>query len=295
MRTEGDSWDITTSVGATALLVAAARALEARQATPLALDPYAEVFVRAVGGDWADLLDGKAPEHRLVSEWGEVFQTFQGARTRYFDNYFRDVADAGVRQIVILAAGLDSRGYRLPWPDGTVIYELDQPQVQEFKRAVLAEHGDEPTAERREIAIDLRDDWPQALRDGGFDPTRPSAWIAEGLLLYLPAAAQNQLFSGIDALSVPGSYVAVEERAPLDSAEFEAAAERARDAGNDFFTLVYNERHQAAADWFGARGWGVVATALNDYLREVGRPVPPPGTEAETMTSGITLVRAVKT
>ena len=95
-----------------------------------------------------------------------------------------------MRQIVIPAAGLDSRAYRLAWPDGTVVFELDQPQVLEFKHEVLAGSGDAPTAERREIAVDLRDDWPQALRRSGFDPSRPSAWIVEGLLVYLPAAAQ---------------------------------------------------------------------------------------------------------
>jgi methyltransferase (TIGR00027 family) len=159
--------------------------LEAQKPEPLAVDPYAAVFCRAVSGEWADLLDGGAADHRLNTEFGEYFQSFQGARTKYFDNYFRNAVDAGVRQIVILAAGLDSRGYRLPWPAGTVIFELDQPRVLEFKREVLAEHGDAPTAERREIAVDLRDDWPQALRDHGFDPGKPSAWLAEGLLIYL--------------------------------------------------------------------------------------------------------------
>ncbi|MBV8928617.1 MAG: class I SAM-dependent methyltransferase, partial [Mycobacteriaceae bacterium] len=195
MRTDNDSWDITTSVGQTALFVATARALEARKPEPLAVDPYAEVFCRAIGGAPADVLDGNAPDHPLMSEFGEHFVNFQAARTRYFDLYFGAVADAGVRQVVLLAAGLDSRAYRLRWADGTVVYELDQPQVLEFKREVLSRHGDRPTADRREIAIDLRDDWPQTLKHSGFDPAQPSAWIAEGLLIYLPATAQHQLFT----------------------------------------------------------------------------------------------------
>jgi methyltransferase (TIGR00027 family) len=296
MRTDGDTWDITTSVGSTALFVAATRALEAQRDEPLALDPYAEVFVRAVGGVWSDLLDGKAPDHQLASpDFGVAFRAFQGGRTRYFDNYFHDAADAGVRQIVILAAGLDSRGYRLPWPDGTVIYELDQPQVQEFKREVLAEHGDRPTAERREIAVDLRDDWPQALRDSGFDPTRPSAWIAEGLLIYLKGTAQDKLFSGIDALAAPGSYVAVEDSAPMDPAALVAAREAERAAGREgtFFSLIYNEQHQPAADWFTARGWRAVATPLRTYLRDLGRPIPSLDSE-NPMIGDVSLVSAVK-
>src|SRR3984885_8430178 len=224
VRTDDDDWDITTSVGSTALNVATARALEAQKPDPLVIDPFAEVFCRAVGGNAADVLDGKDPEHQLKTpDWGEHFVNFQGARTRYFDDYFRRAADAGVRQVVILAAGLDSRAYRLPWPDGTTIFELDRPQVLDFKREVLAEQGAQPNAERREVAIDLREDWPQALRDSGFDPAKPSAWIAEGLLIYLPVAAREQLFTGVDALASSGSHVAVEESAALPAEAYEAA------------------------------------------------------------------------
>lgn len=300
VRSEGDTWDITTSVGSTALFVATARALEAQKAEPLAVDPYAEIFCRAVGGSAADVLDGKDPGHQLKSaEFGEPFVNFQGARTRYFDDYFRRAAEAGVRQVVVLAAGLDSRAYRLDWPAGTVIFELDQPQVLDFKREVLAGVGAEPRAERREIAVDLRDDWPQALRDNGFDPDAPSAWIAEGLLIYLPASAQAELFAGIDGLAAPGSHVAIEDGAPMPAEAFEAAlaqerADAARGEGRVFFQLVYNEQVAPATEWFGSRGWDAKGTPLGDYLREVGRPVPGPDTEAGPMIGRNTLVRAVK-
>lgn len=106
MRTEDDSWDVTTSVGSTGLLVAAARALETQKADPLAIDPYAEVFCRAAGGEWADVLDGKLPDHYLTTgDFGEHFVNFQGARTRYFDEYFSRATAAGMKQVVILAAG----------------------------------------------------------------------------------------------------------------------------------------------------------------------------------------------
>jgi len=300
MRTEDDSWDITTSVGSTALFVATARALEAQKPDPLAVDPFAEIFCRAVGGPAADVLDGKVPEHQLKTpDWGDHFVTFQGARTKYFDDYFRRAADAGVRQVVILAAGLDSRAYRLPWPDATTIFELDRPQVLDFKREVLAEQGAKPNADRREVAVDLRDDWPKALQDSGFDAAKPSAWIAEGLLIYLPAAAQQQLFTGIDALAGTGSHVAAEDGAPMPAEAFQAAveAERAANAEGDersFFKLIYNEQHAPAQQWFGEHGWTAVATPLADYLREVGRPVPGPDTEAAPMIARNTLVRAVK-
>lgn len=299
MRSEGDNWDILTSVGSTALFVATARALEARKPDPQAVDPYAELFCRAAGQGWAEVLDGNAPDHDLNSDdYGEHFVTFQGARTRYFDAYFRRAADAGTRQVVILAAGLDSRAYRLPWPNGTTVFELDRPQVLDFKRAVLAEHGVKPRAERREIAVDLRDDWPQALQDNDFDPAMPSAWIAEGLMMYLPATAQEKLFIGIDSLACLGSHAAVEDCAPLPEEEFAARVEEERGIAESdqrpFYQLVYNQRFAPATDWFSARGWTTLGTPLNDYLGEAGRPLPAPELEAGSIFARITLVSATK-
>lgn len=263
------------------------------------MDPYAELFCRAVGGSWADVLDGTAADHELLSDdFGTHFVNFQGARTRYFDAYFQRAVDVGAAQVVVLAAGLDSRAYRLSWPDRTTIFELDRPQVLDFKREVLAAHNVQPRAERREIAIDLRDDWVGALRDSGFDPAEPSAWIAEGLLIYLPAAAQERLFAGIDSLACLGSHVAVEDGTPLPADEYAAKVEEERAAADGdqrpFFQLVYNERHAPAADWFGTRGWTAIGTPLTDYLIEVGRPVPGPESEAASMFARNTLVCATK-
>jgi methyltransferase (TIGR00027 family) len=296
VRTDNDNWDITTSVGSTALFVAASRALEARKADPLAVDKYAEAFCRAAGGEWIGAVEGTDPEHPLQTEFGENFVNFQGVRTKYFDEYFTRAIDAGITQIVLLAAGLDSRAYRLPWADGTVVYELDQPRVLEFKRETIDLLGEPPTAERREVAIDLRDDWPRALRESGFDPSRPSAWIAEGLLIYLPATAQEQLFTGIDALAGPGSFVAVEEGRPMPDEAFQAKRAEAVSSGeeNAFFTLVYNQQHAPAEQWFGEHGWDAVATPLHDLLARAGRPVPAPGSDAGVMTGTITLVAATK-
>lgn len=297
MRTDKDTWDITSSVGATALFVAAARALESQQDEPLAVDPYAELFCRAAGGPWPDILDGRGPDDRLRSEFGSVFQRYQGARTRYFDNYFRTAADAGIRQIVIVAAGLDSRAYRLSWPDGTVVFELDQPKVLEFKREVMAEHGAGPTAERREVAVDLREDWPKALRHSGFDLAQGSAWLVEGLLMYLPASAREQLYTGIESLSAAGSRVALEDMSTLDTDTVEA--KRAEERGNadqasQFFSLIYNEEHGGAAQWFGERGWDTEATLAADYYQQLGQPVPPPDTDGGQMLNSGSLVTARK-
>lgn len=298
MRSDKDSWDITTSVGSTALFVAAARALEARKPDPLAVDPYAEIFCRAAGGPWSGLLDGSGGQHPLTTEdFGTHFVTYQGARTRYFDDYFAAASAAGVRQAVLLAAGLDSRAYRLDWPASSVVFELDQPRVLDFKRRTLQSRGAVPNAERREIAVDLRDDWPSALRAGGFRDDLPSAWIAEGLLIYLPAAAQAALFAGIDSLAAAGSRLALEEGRPMDREAFAAkvaAAQAAEDIRGQWWQLVYNEQCAPAADWFSGRGWSTTVTPLTGYLLSMGRQVPPAGAEVTNMVDSITLVSAVK-
>ena len=112
------------------------------------------------------------------------------ARTRYFDEFFADAAGAGIRQAVVLASGLDTRAYRLDWPTGMAVFEIDQPAVIEFKTTTLAGLGAEPKADLRPVAVDLREDWSTELNAAGFEPTRPSAWIAEGLFGYLAPESQ---------------------------------------------------------------------------------------------------------
>ncbi|WP_405164262.1 SAM-dependent methyltransferase [Nocardia sp. NBC_01499] len=297
MRTEGDTWDINTSVGSTAVFVAAARALAGRRPEPLAVDPYAEVFVRAAGPEWADLLDGKVTEHSLLDPgFGASFQTFQEARTRYFDDYFAAVMAAGVRQIVILAAGLDARAYRLPWPDGTIVYELDLPPVLEFKRQALAANGDKPRADRREVPVDLREDWPKALREHGFDPAAPTAWLVEGLLPYLPADATDQLFDNIERTSAPGSRVAIEElgKQPEPAGTEVEQPESVVAARSDWESLVYNEQRPDAVRWFTARGWHAEGISLPDYLESLGRKTAVASDSVQLMPSLIGLTTAVR-
>ena len=303
LRSHDDTWDIATSVGSTAVMVAASRAGETASADPLIRDPYAKILVAGAGtGIWEFVLDGDfgaklAEEDPEAAAIFEHMGNYQAVRTHFFDAFFAEAAAAGIGQIVILASGLDSRAYRLDWPAETVVFELDQPQVLDFKRATLA--GVRPTANRREVAVDLRGDWPRALLERGFDPSSPSAWIAEGLLIYLPATAQVALFAGIDALSAAGSHVAVEEAVPMDAAVFAAKQQEEQRGdgsarGGPFFQLVYNEQHEPAAQWFGVRGWTSDMTPLPDYLRAHGRPVPSPESDAGAMTGTISLVSAIK-
>ncbi len=214
-RTDNDTWDLATSVGATATMVAAARARATNADDPLIDDRFAEPLVRAVGVDffsrWATGELDPADVDDLDIAWGiQLMTNLLTARTRYFDAFFLDATAAGIRQAVILASGLDARGYRLSWPPGMTVFEIDQPQVVEFKTATLADLGAESTAELRMVPIDLRQDWPAALRQAGLATERPTAWIAEGLLGFLPPEAQDRLLDSITALSAAGSRLATE-------------------------------------------------------------------------------------
>ena len=210
-RTENDTWDLASSVGATATAVAAQRAIASKGPEPLLNDPFADPLVRAVGSDvFVKLLDNEIDRSDDPLLNRQAVNEQVTVRTRYFDDFFMQATESGVRQAVILASGLDTRAYRLAWPAGTMVYEIDQPEVIEFKTRVLADLGAAPAAERRTVAIDLRDDWPAALVEAGFDANAPTAWGAEGLLVYLPAEAPHKLFDNIVALSAPGSRIATE-------------------------------------------------------------------------------------
>ena len=286
LRSNDDSWDIATSVGTTAVMVAAARARETESADPLIRDPYARALVAGAGaGMWENFLDDSVAE-RIKSadpEIAAIFENmlgYQAVRTHFFDAFFAGAVAAGIRQVVILASGLDSRAYRLEWPAGTVVYEIDQPMVLEYKAAALAECGAEPTAVRREVPIDLRQDWPAALKAAGFDTTRPAAWLAEGLLMYLPADAQDRLFEQITTLSAPGSRLSVEAIRHHDEERRERMRERwqkmADDIGIernvDIADLTYNDPDRAdATEWLGAHGWDASGTSSTDEMRRLNR------------------------
>jgi methyltransferase (TIGR00027 family) len=286
LRSDDDSWDIATSVGITAVMVAAARARETESPHPLIRDPYARVLVAGADtGVWASFLDPAMQERVAAADphAAALFANMLGylaVRTLFFDTFFADAAASGIRQMVILAAGLDSRAYRLSWPPGTVVYEIDQPKVLEYKAATLTEHGAAPHADRREVAVDLRGDWPAALRAAGFDPASPTAWLAEGLLMYLPAEAQDRLFEQIGELSAPGSRIsaeAVRHRDEDSRAQMRARWEKmADDMGIertvDIADLTYNDPHRAdLTEWLNAHGWHATGTASADEMRRLDR------------------------
>jgi methyltransferase (TIGR00027 family) len=291
-RTADDSWDIATSVGATAVMVALARAAETASADPLIRDQFAEPLVSTpelegvreqVAAWWAggpdDGSDDGAPDSTVDSQ---NMIDYQAVRTHFFDDYFAEAVAAGIRQVVLLAAGLDSRAYRLDWPAGTTVYEIDLPKVLEYKAATLADHGAEPITDRRAVPVDLRHDWPQALRDAGYDPTQSTAWLAEGLLPFLPAAAQEAMFASVDALSGPGSRVAVEvfgvdpekrEEAKAKWNELKAWREaRGQDTSFNPFDLWFEDGHKIdCAGAFAAHGWDTSTVGAREEGSRLGR------------------------
>ncbi|BBY05729.1 class I SAM-dependent methyltransferase [Mycobacterium noviomagense] len=262
VRTESDSWDLATSVGATATMVAAQRALSSERG--LIDDPFAAPLVRAVGIDvYTRLVNGEIPVGEGSDFDPDRMARGMAVRTRFYDRHFLDAVESGVRQVVILAAGLDARAYRLPWPAGTVVYEVDLPEVIDFKTSTLRKLGAEPKVERRTVAVDLRDDWPAALREAGFDSGAPAAWSAEGLVVYLPSDAQDALFDHITALSARCSRLALEfvpDTAIFADERWRAHHERMVELGFDvvdFNELVYHGERSHIVEYLSRSGWQV--------------------------------------
>jgi methyltransferase (TIGR00027 family) len=286
-RSDDDSWDLATSVGATATMVAAGRARATRSG--LIDDPFAEPLVRAVGVDfltrWATGNLTGADVDTGSTGWGLAqMPAAMAARTRYFDAFFAAAAQAGIRQAVILASGLDARAHRLDWPAGMTVYEIDQPAVIDFKSGTLSTLGAKPAATVRTVAIDLRDDWPTALIDAGFDVTAPSAWIAEGLFGYLPPEAQDRLLDAVTRLSAPGSRIGTEAVPNQGDIDLDAARAKMREATAkwrehgfdlDFAELGFEGERHDVGTYLDARGWTSVGTSMGDLLAEYGLPAIP--------------------
>jgi methyltransferase (TIGR00027 family) len=272
-RTDDDSWDLASSVGATATMVAAARAMASKRADAVIDDPFAEPLVRAAGVDlFTKLVSGELAPDDVGSGWmPDVF----AARAKFFDDFFAGAWQAGIRQFVILAAGLDARAHRLPWPAGSTLYEIDQPEVIEFKNATLADIAAGPRTEVRTVGIDLRDAWPDALQRRGFDPGDRTAWIAEGLLIgFLPGEVQDRLLDDITALSAPGSRFAVDHlpKPELLAAMMQTTALNWHEHGLhlDFGGLYYVGDRNNAETYLGEHGWDTADRGIDALFGACG-------------------------
>ena len=277
-RTDDDSWDITEGVGQTALGVAMARADETTNELPLFSDPYAQLFLdAATERGWRHPLPYMIERIRSIGGYA-------ASRTKWFDEFFIAAGANGIEQAVILAAGLDARAWRLPWVDSSTVYEIDQPKVLAFKAETLRAHDATPATRYVPVPVDLRQDWPKALVEAGFDPAEPAAWAAEGLLPYLPADAQDLLFERIVELSVGGSRLGVESFSAgfFDRDYLASRREQMRrlreEAGDDpdvnapdTQDLWYIEDRTDVADWLTEHNWAVSSVESIDLMTRYGR------------------------
>ena len=259
-RTDDDSWDLKTGVGTTAAAIVAMRALASKRPKPLIDDPLAQPLVEALGVDhYLRMANGDATDSGFDLA---LMADGMAVRTVFFDGFFAAAMATGVRQAVILACGLDTRPHRLAWPAGTTVFEVDQPGVIDAKVRAMAQVGATPNAELHSVGIDLRQDWPAALRAQGFDADLPTAWIAEGLMGYLPPEAQDRLFDTITGLSAPGSHLAADwlpDSAAMTSDRARAvyAAERQRSDGaiQDPGELIYHGKRNDVDAYLKGLGW----------------------------------------
>ncbi|NLU71923.1 SAM-dependent methyltransferase [Streptomyces sp. HNM0575] len=315
-------WDIVTGVGLTALAVAAGRAAESTRTDALIRDPYASRLVAAAqapvpfpfadgtenggadgaggGGEANGGANGEAngDGHPLSfpgmgageQEIWTATSEYVGLRSRVFDDYFLSASEDGIRQVVILASGLDTRAYRLGWPSGTVCFELDQPAVLEFKSKTLQEEDATAGCEHRLVPIDLRHDWGAALEAAGFDASRPTAWLAEGLLPYLPPEAETRLFEEVSRLSAPGSRFAVERIDDLTNLlDDPVLRERSKDLGMDIGALFPGGERVPAQDQLAGLGWRLEHRSIEESAADLGRrpdPSMPMFTDHVTHTFG---------
>ncbi|GLW90298.1 SAM-dependent methyltransferase [Actinokineospora globicatena] len=260
-------------VGLTALMVAAGRAIETHRPDSLARDEYAERFVRAAhaSASWPTRIDD-APDGDSNPLWGRLCRYF-GLRTRVFDDFLLESTRAGNRQVVLLGAGLDSRALRLDWPPDCVVHEIDRAEVLAFKDTVL---GEAPPS-RRSIPTDLRGDWAQALLAGGFSPAAPTTWLAEGILLYLPAAAERHLISTVDSLSAPGSDLAYEIKLDLGSPANPLYTSTRDQTGIDLPALFNPDPRPDSTTTLHTHGWSTTTHTPFHFTHHHGRgPHPEP-------------------
>lgn len=281
-RTNNDSWEITSGVGATALGMALARAQETAREQPLFTDACAGIFIdEAIQAGWDPspvAVNRQAPT-TSIDPWADARRTallnYAACRTAYFDQFFTRANNDGIRQVVVLGAGLDSRPWRLPWASGTLVYEIDQLQVLEFKINTLWMHNVDSTCEYRPVPADLRLDWLEALQQSGFNEKKATAWSAEGLMSYLPQVTRQPLFDRIHAHSAQGSRIAIEtastkptnRRLRSVGPEKRAAAKTVGTATlREIKALWYPDDGDDFAGWLTCKGWQVASIEAQDLM-----------------------------
>lgn len=254
----------------TAIATAVTRAMESRRADRLFDDPLAERFVAGAGQTPA-LPRQESTGRGEVDGFWPWFATFAPVRTRFFDDCIRHACEAGCRQVVILAAGLDARAFRIQWPSGVRLFELDRPDVLRFKRRVLGTENATPRCTRVAVEADLGQDWAPILRRAGFWPEEATFWLAEGLMAYLTVKQRDVLLDTVDMLSAPGSTFAVEY---VSQAAVDQVMRLAGDSPGFGLSLWQPGSPEDGPAWFAKRGWHAEASDANERAALYRRPVP---------------------
>lgn len=268
MSEEHADWTVSDSVGLSAVVNCSARAVESDRPDGLINDPLAARFVHAVRipttlPTQVDELKGSGAAGAMVAS------RFGGIRARVMDDFLLAANAAGVEQAVIFSPGFDTRAYRLDWPSEMDFYEVEQPGLLDLKAKVLREARAEPRCARHAVGVDpRRDEWEFSLRGAGFDATRPTAWVAEGILLYLSAQGEADLFTAVHKLSAPGSRLAMQYIAggtdPLVR-RAHGADRHDRDAGHGHRQRQLEHRTPAGrATRLRAAGWEVRLDSVMD-------------------------------
>ncbi|MBE1492928.1 methyltransferase (TIGR00027 family) [Amycolatopsis lexingtonensis] len=251
------------AVSVTAVGVAALRAYESRRPDRLFDDPYAAAF-HAAGRALLPISPGETPQGGL----GALFARQVAIRTRFYDDY---LLAAGCAQVVVLAAGLDARAFRLGWAPGVRLFELDLPEVLAFKDEVLSRQDAVPSCERVVVPADLRGDWAAALRAAGFDPSVPAAWLAEGLLVYLSRDDAEKLLSTVTELSAPGSHVSFEHRS-AETRDGLLARAKATPGAERVTRLWQGGLGGKAPEWLRGHGWSPTVVSHAELAAKYDRP-----------------------
>ena len=194
----------TNPIAPTSRWMAAARAREGERPDRLFDDPLASALAGPDGFAWLERMESAAR-----SESPGLYPVI---RTRFFDDFLLDACRRSeVRQVVLAAAGLDTRAFRLNWPSGTRLYEMDLPEVLDAKEEVIETAGAKASCERRTVRVDLgQETWPETLLAAGYRPERPSVWLIEGLLFYLTHAAVHGLLEKVGTLTASGSLLGLD-------------------------------------------------------------------------------------
>lgn len=252
--------------GVTSVAVAMARALESARPDRMFQDPYAQGFVDAA----KDVLE--PDEWPSLEAWVDLFYSRGVVRTRFIDDYVCEAVAAGCRQVVILGAGLDARAFRLPVPDADV-YEVDTPSVFGFKDAVLAAAGAKPTARSRTaVHADLREDFAARLAGRAFDPARPTAWVAEGVLPYLTGEQARKVVGDVGRLSAPGSRLVFEHSDKAGPDPRAKTAALSTPGADRISAMVRGGLGPEGRDWVAAQGWSLRVTDRGELGARYGRP-----------------------